>query len=267
MTERARSVAVKGALRSRPSAGAPLTESAAGQHNQRTDKRLKKNSPHAAKMRLMHLQTHISKTASRQKFPSCRIAPGRNRLERRAASRVWAHRRAKLASGKSLYNYFRDYDPSTGRYLQSDPIGLWGGINTYGYVGGSPLDYSDPFGLYELYRGNGVVIHSYPGPQAGGNEHARQGPGANYHVHVRDSTGRVARISTETWKPLTPDDERIFNKSKQMQNACEKLSEGEKKLFDRMNRQIFHRGAPTLNQLRTLVTMHGGGRGSPKAPE
>ncbi len=57
------------------------------------------------------------------------------------------------------YNYFRSYQPNQGRYTQSDPIGLEGGLNRFGYVGGNPVSYVDPRGLdrWGAEGGRGIV--------------------------------------------------------------------------------------------------------------
>jgi hypothetical protein len=60
------------------------------------------------------------------------------------------------------YNYFRDYDPRTGRYIESDPIGLAGGINTYAYAGSNPVVQSDRLGLVS---GNDPPVSSPPSVQ------------------------------------------------------------------------------------------------------
>jgi RHS repeat-associated protein len=55
------------------------------------------------------------------------------------------------------YNLHRYYDAATGRYMQADPIGLAGGWNRFGYVGGDPLNAIDPDGLNAVVALNRIA--------------------------------------------------------------------------------------------------------------
>ena len=70
---------------------------------------------------------------------------------------------------RGSYNYFRYYDPKTGRYITSDPIGLAGGLNSCLYANAKPLRFVDPTGenaaAIPVIIGGGIIILSSPTAQ------------------------------------------------------------------------------------------------------
>jgi RHS repeat-associated protein len=55
------------------------------------------------------------------------------------------------------YNYFRYYNPQTGRYITPDPIGLEGGVNLFAYVQNNPMNRVDPSGLWTISFGTTLM--------------------------------------------------------------------------------------------------------------
>ena len=81
------------------------------------------------------------------------------------------------------YNYFRDYDPSLGRYIQSDPIGLRGGPNIYTYANNNPVRYIDPEGTLINFPTTALCyffgLFCDPEPQTDGCKDTGWRPGQN----------------------------------------------------------------------------------------
>ncbi|WP_170167505.1 phospholipase effector Tle1 domain-containing protein [Amphritea balenae] len=94
------------------------------------------------------------------------------------------------------YNYMRDYNPRTGRYLSADPMGLLAGINRYAYVRSNPVNASDPLGL---------LLFAFDG--TGNSDPAQPGATISNVVKFRDSyvadPGEVPNDDGNNWFYIT----------------------------------------------------------------
>ena len=118
-----------------------------------------------------------------------------------------------------FYNYFRDYDPSIGRYIQSDPIGLFGGLNTYAYVMNNPMSFVDPYGL-SMWRwaragaGHGARTGGTIGSAGGGIGAA---PGAVIGALIGGAVGAGGYLLAD----------KVFNEMSDGENEASEAESGE----------------------------------------
>ena len=107
-------------------------------------------------------------------------------------------------AGGQMYMRNRYYDPATGQFTQTDSIGIAGGLNTYGFAGGDPVTYSDPYGLCKQRTGIGRVLNLFDKPCSSRDEAARRAlaevrerPGIGIeNMEVKSSNFRTAGSAT-----------------------------------------------------------------------
>ena len=111
--------------------------------------------------------------------------------------------------GNGLYYYrSRYYSTTLARFISNDLIGLGGGINTYGYVGGNPISYTDPYGLWRFpdYVSIGVPIFGPVGVSLtidrAGNVYGGLGIGASLRGGVGFGIGWTGDQCTPNSKQL-----------------------------------------------------------------
>ncbi len=97
----------------------------------------------------------------------------------------------KWIAEAGLYDYkFRDYLPHLGIFAQTDPIRQAGGVNLYAYVGGDPVNWTDPLGLFSCPPGYDTV--PIPDSTSAGN-------GADGGVII--TAHNTCRLRLETYSP------------------------------------------------------------------
>jgi RHS repeat-associated protein len=107
--------------------------------------------PHMNWRGLFSLGTSESGAASTVpvEWPGFRTTAYHSRGETQESTKNWMGSllEGQRDAGGQMYMRNRYYDPKTGQFTQTDPIGIAGGLNTYGFAAGDPVSYTDPYGL------------------------------------------------------------------------------------------------------------------------
>jgi RHS repeat-associated protein len=92
-----------------------------------------------------------------------------------------------------LYRRNRYFDPTSGQFTQADPIGIAGGMNAFGFAGGDPVNYNDPFGLTGCRNDDYVCLIARAGWQTLGGLLGVLG-GAGGGAVISAPTGELAAV-------------------------------------------------------------------------